>query len=429
METKRFIGSDMRRLYERVRAEFGPDAIIVRTRSLMRDGAEPLIELLAAPPNAEPGLSLDLQRTMVDGVLGYLHGLEERCTVGDLEDLAARESLEPPVDLSDPVPVESVPAPEQEWFAGFVAKEAPASPRTIGGFDEARRIPFGGLDEIEDEAPPSHDWAMRTRPRPIGDVARPLPAIIDFASDRDPVVAELRAAGLSQRAAERVRQAAPQEGDALQCLVAALGALEVRYPEELQTALVTIQGPAGAGRTTALMRMALDCADAGREALLVAADTNRSRDQLHAHAEATGLPVADATDPSQIANLAARSRRGTCLFVDVPAGPWKPPRGLSSAHHAYLALPAHWQREALEAQVREYVARRLSGCVITGADLATDLTPVFSLAVQSGLGVAFLSSGRDISTGIETLEPLELASGILRGTSGDRTNGRLITSA
>ena len=52
METKRFIGNDMTRLYEKVRREFGSDAVIVRTRTLLRDGAEPLIEIVAAPPNA-----------------------------------------------------------------------------------------------------------------------------------------------------------------------------------------------------------------------------------------------------------------------------------------------------------------------------------------------------------------------------------------
>ena len=56
MEPKRFIGNDMTRLYEKVRREFGPDAVIVRTRTLLRDGADPLIEILAAPPEAEKEL-------------------------------------------------------------------------------------------------------------------------------------------------------------------------------------------------------------------------------------------------------------------------------------------------------------------------------------------------------------------------------------
>ncbi|MGE5594403.1 MAG: hypothetical protein ACM3S1_00040, partial [Hyphomicrobiales bacterium] len=110
METKRFIGNDMRRLYERVRDEFGPDAIIVRTRSLLREGAEPLIELVAAPPPAEPELALDLQWKMVDGALGRLQIARPQATIGDLEDLAAREAR-PVAELAAP----SGPGWEQPW--------------------------------------------------------------------------------------------------------------------------------------------------------------------------------------------------------------------------------------------------------------------------------------------------------------------------
>ena len=69
METKRFIGNDMTRIFARVRRELGPDAVIVQTRSLLRDGADPLIEVLAAPGGGEQSLPLELQRLMTEGAL------------------------------------------------------------------------------------------------------------------------------------------------------------------------------------------------------------------------------------------------------------------------------------------------------------------------------------------------------------------------
>ncbi len=91
METKRFIGNDMPRIYARVKREFGPDAVIVRTRSLLREGAEPLIEVLAAPPEAEAELSFELQKAMIDGALAHVQGTAGGVTVGELEDLVSRE--------------------------------------------------------------------------------------------------------------------------------------------------------------------------------------------------------------------------------------------------------------------------------------------------------------------------------------------------
>jgi flagellar biosynthesis GTPase FlhF len=139
--------------------------------------------------------------------------------------------------------------------------------------------------------------------------------------------------------------------------------------------------------------------------------------------------VFDAPEPAQLSALIARSRRGACLFADVPAGPYAPPPAHGDAHYTYLALPAHWHAGVLERQLRGFAMASFSGCVVTGGDLATELSPVISQVVQSGLGIAFLSSGRDISTGIETADPLAIASGILRETSGDRTNGRLAATA
>ena len=90
METKRYIGNDTTRIFARVRAELGPDAVIVRTRSLLREGAEPLIEVLAAVAS-ESGLPLALQRSLIEGALARVEFEGKPLTVGDLEDLATRE--------------------------------------------------------------------------------------------------------------------------------------------------------------------------------------------------------------------------------------------------------------------------------------------------------------------------------------------------
>jgi hypothetical protein len=67
--------------------------------------------------------------------------------------------------------------------------------------------------------------------------------------------------------------------------------------------------------------------------------------------------------------------------------------------------------------------------VITFSDLATTLAPVLSTVVESRLGIAFLSSNRDVGAGIGVADPLTLASGMFTIRTGETTDGRLVASA
>jgi flagellar biosynthesis protein FlhF len=437
LETKRFIGNDMERIYDRVRKDFGPDAVIVRTRSLLREGAEPLIEVLAAPPQAEPELALDMQWTMVDGALGRLQIARPRATVGDLEDMVAAEALS---QARLPAPQQEFheqPAPE--WMEGFV--DAPGH-HTGARMPDARSRRFAPLPESDPDAPPN-DWAMQERParrvqrpaaRPDTAAAAPEPRPQPSPFRRPRVVAgtepELVAAGLSIEAAAIVTRAQPGR-NAFDALAAHLDSLEPSFPAEGVTALITVQGPAGTGRTTSLMRMALDCADSGREVVLIAADSTRAaaREMLHAYGDATGLAVLDGMTPDSFENALAAVPPGACAFADVPAGRFAMEVPRTVRQYTYLALPATWQSAALSRAIEAFDLASAAGCVLTFTDAATDLSPILSLVIESGLAVTFLSSGRDISTGITGTDGRDLASGILTTPTRETTDGRRVASA
>lgn len=432
----------MMRLYDRVRREFGPEAVIVRTRSLYREGAEPLIELLAAAPDTQPDLALDLQWTMVDGALGRLQIAKPRPTIGDLEDMVAREPDQlPPPRLAAPA---SAGDGHAGWMEGFVG-EAPSTPRGAhdapapNSQDPARGPRWQPARTFEDlpseEAPPPVRWA----PRPAAPAGprhgeeQPAARMFDLHPHAPPrgLAGELELAGLSREAAAAVLRLAPGEAGPAEALAGALAALPTRFPAEDRRALVTLQGPPSAGRTTALLRMALDCCDSGRETVLIAADSSRAaaREQVHAYGEAAGLHVVDAFDPEAIAAALGKARPGACLFADVAAGPFPEIALHGSIHHAYLAIPGHWQRGALEATTNAFDLGAFSGAILTFTDLSTDLTPALSLAIEAGLGIAFLSSGRDVGSGVGLADPWTLASGICPMRNGERTDGQLVASA
>lgn len=430
MEPKRFIGSDLRRLYDRIRRELGPDAMVIRTRSLMREGADPLTEILAAAPEGLPGLPLESQQTILQSLLARLEAEPRPLTVGDLEDLAARDALDQALPAASPPEPESEAeaAPDTDWLTGFVPG-APAAAEDIeaASANHAFSLPPG------EQAPPPVEWAPRPDPLDFRHTRSNESAQASARSgDSTPALIDsLVAAGLSPGAARVVFESASWESDHRRAVAATLEQRRVRYPDEAATAIITIQGPVGAGKTTALVRMALDCLDAGREALLVAADTAHvgAREQVHAYAEATGIPVADAFDQREIAKLVAKARRGTCVFVDLPAGEWQAPRTSHAPAFNYLALPAHWEITALGAALAPFQVASFAGCVLTFSDLVTGLSPVLSAAIESRLGIAFISSGRDVSSGISVADPLTLASGMFTIRTGERTDGRLAASA
>ena len=472
METKRFIGNDMPRIYERVRREFGPDAVIVRTRSLLREGAEPLIEVLAAAPESEHELTLDLQSSLIGGALARVQSSRE-LTIGDLEDLVAREAAYEARDTPPPTPL-TLPLSSTFHRPHLRASQSrrrpppyprcskPPGPDPIQAIlDELRGRPdalppqanvpvpkpaparrFPQLPDVDPNGPPANDWASRPRPAIITRTRRPdttteapaamhpLPtAIYDTQVPRS-LHAQLTAAGLSARAADTIIRSAANAEPA-DALAAALALHEATYPDEGRTALISIQGAPGAGRTTALMRMALDCADSGRRALLLAADGSHTagREQVRAYGDALGIEVIDVFEPGDVVRAAGQAPRGTCLFVDVPSGPWHAPAMPGVQHFAYAALPAHWQPEPVRTALHDLSATSLTGAVLTFTDLATSLSPVLSLVVESGLGLAFLSSSRDVGAGIAVADPAALASGIFTTPTRESTDGRLVATA
>ncbi len=420
----------MPRIYARVRREYGPEAVIVRTRSLFREGAEPLIEVIAAPSDANVGLPLQLQTSLISGALEQAVRPSRGLTVGDLEELASREEEQEQRHAATLERFQTEESPAPEWLEGFVG----SAPTLANGAP----LP---MPDAAAGTPPSPEWAARPRPsivtrprredRATGNAPIQPPPPLRGELNTGELIEQLVDAGFTVAAAEAVAGHARPGDSPAHVLAAYLESREVAYPEEHHTALITIQGPVGAGRTTALMRMALDCGDSGRPVLLVAADGMHvaAREQVRAYAEATGLDSVSTFEPHDVIRAATRAAVGTCLFVDTAAGSWRSPAIAGIPHFAYLALPAHWSREALDAAIQDIPLNGFAGAILTFTDLCTDLTPVVSLLVESGLGIAFLSSSRDVSTGIAIADPFTIASGIFTTPTRESTNGRLFATA
>jgi len=385
LETKRYIGSDLRRLFARIERELGPDAVVVRTRTLLREGGDPLIEVIAAPGEGE-GFGLQVEQAVAESLLQRVMRIEPQLTLGELEDLLARES-------------------GGEGTEAALEEGATRSDLEESGTSAA--------------AAPEQQRAFE-------------PVFVFRSTQGDPAwQEELARVGFSPAALAVVAELAPESPSARGAIVATLRRLLPRFPSEEEQAALAVIGAPGSGRTTALVRMAIDCLDAGRPAVLVAADHERAAatELLRAYGEALGIEVIeDDCDWRALARAVRRAAAGTCFFVDAPSDAWferRPPLPT----YAYLAVPRTFQTGALEALVAPYVDEEIAGAILTFADVDTDLTPALSFVIGRRLGLAFLSCGRDIASGITEADPAALASGVLPEKTGELSNGRLSATA
>ena len=142
-----------------------------------------------------------------------------------------------------------------------------------------------------------------------------------------------------------------------------------------------------------------------------------------------GIEAIDAFDSQEMVRQVSRLKRGTCVFADIPGGDWRPPAFVAVEQFAYLVIPTHWQGAVLERGAASVPTASFAGCILSFGDVATDLVPALSLVVDLQMGLAFLSSGRDVSTGIAIADPLTIASGIFTARTGERADGHLVASA
>ncbi|MDZ7729049.1 MAG: hypothetical protein U5Q44_13100 [Dehalococcoidia bacterium] len=73
--------------------------------------------------------------------------------------------------------------------------------------------------------------------------------------------------------------------------------------------------------------------------------------------------------------------------------------------------------------------RAFSGIIPTAVDVADHALAPLNLAIETGLGLAFLSAGVDPSTGITVADPFTLASGSFTTPTGGQTDGRVTAIA
>jgi flagellar biosynthesis GTPase FlhF len=464
MTTRTYRGRSLDELLPRVRAELGPDAVILRQREGLTGGVagffqKQLVEIEAAGPEdfegslPEPGdeaLSEEApspepaaRRSTFDLTddSPALPSDEEPYTApgGFLEQLsaaqeAARAFLPPahPANTGDDF---FAPPPVVDAWAGWGADPQardepevrpaptylppPAAPRAHQP-QITPQVPAIPMPEARPTAPEVLDRAPAHRPMP-----REWPA--EAGDIRDALVAH----GLEARLAdsvvgETVTHLLPFSSPAqLENLV--VDALAKRIPVRplMGTGgrVVAFVGPGGSGKTRCLARLA--AAYGARSDLPVACVSLRPADggtELSMLLGPAGVPTHAVTDAASARERITALRENALVLIDTPG---VSPRAEAELRALQVELDSLGVDEILvtvpatmgAGPARELVSgiRRLrpTGMALTHADETTHIGTAVGLAVDTGLPVAYVARGTLISSGLRPADGEELARALL----------------
>jgi flagellar biosynthesis protein FlhF len=385
MKIQRYTAESMRAALAQVRAEQGPDAVILSSRRI-EDG----IEVIAA--------------------VDYDEGLFAAAT---------RQRTPDPIAPPPPAPA-IVVAPAA---ASPPAAPARSVPRAAAAAAPATQSPLSAM--------PGKAPAPELRPHfGYGEMQRELRDLRQLLETglagmtwndkrlRDPeqarVLEELSALDIAPDVAMALAALAPRctSVDNPSHVPMALLVRHLPVLNDLSSVsggVVAVVGPTGAGKTTTIAKLAARwCLQHGSQDLaLVSTDAYRigARDQLMTYARILGTPMHAANSGKDLARVLERLQSKKLILIDT-AG--MGPRDVRLAEQlaalqsgaararVLLALPAQGEGHALEEIVKAFAPLKPLACILTKVDEAVSLGAVISTTLRHRLKIAYVCDGQRV---------------------------------
>jgi flagellar biosynthesis protein FlhF len=421
MKIKRFFAATMREAIARVRAELGPDALIVSSKR-----AEGGIEIVAAVDYderlAQEALAAHARTAVVDSTI-------------------AAAALQPPEAATEP-PSAIPPAVPPRASLLEMLRDAMRSKRSMAAAtvnDSVAAEPSGQAAQTVAAAPLSEIPSVRSQD-PLSDGARSEVELMRRQLElrlsgrawhdltrRQPararVLHDLAALDIAPEIALQLCNEMPElesTEDLSRIPLALLALLVRRLPvadDRLleEGGVVAVVGRSGVGKTTTIAKLAATFAlrHGARQVALVSIDGYRrgAREQLLGYARIIGVPmhvaadarglaeVLDALEPRKLVliDTAGRSRRDLRLTEQLAA----------LAQHGeririLLALAANTGLAELDDTVRMFARLKPSACVLTKVDVADSLGAALSTVIRYQLPIAHLTDGQSIPESLHT---------------------------
>lgn len=183
--------------------------------------------------------------------------------------------------------------------------------------------------------------------------------------------------------------------------------------------VTAVVGPPGAGKTSALIKLALQYGVAARKSLhILTSDTYRiaAADELRSYAAILGVGCEALETTAELEQALNQSRNKDLVLIDSPGlcrAEMDAADGLALliARHpdidTHLVLPASMRTVDMRRVAEQYAILRPRKLLFTRLDETQTFGPILSLSVRMGIPVSFFSRGQRIP---EDLEPARVES-------------------
>ena len=405
MKIKRYMAASMRAALTQVRAEQGSDAVILSSRRVSEG-----IEVIAA---------VDYDAELIAGARQHLQPMSPAPSAA-APSAAAPPAPPPAARPAAAAPAAARPAAPVSPPQGPVRKTLPPqwAQTVLAARHEAAR-------RAASCAAPDHEarLGLATVHRELKDLRKLIENELPNLTGRDkPLRDPLKTRVLEQLSAMDIAPDVAAKLAERTALMARLGdpsnvplALLIRHlpvVERLSAAncgVFAILGPAGAGKTTTIAKLAARWVKryGTKDLALVSTDTNRTeaREPLITYARVLGAPIHTPNGGAELARLLDSLKSKRLVLIDTPGMGPQDSRlteqlatlKLSGAvARVLLALPAHADGPALEEIVRAFSPVSPAACILTKVDEAMSLGAALSTTLRHQLKIAYLSDGRRV---------------------------------
>jgi len=183
--------------------------------------------------------------------------------------------------------------------------------------------------------------------------------------------------------------------------------------------VVALVGPAGVGKTTAAARIAAHFAERGARVVLVAADTDRvgGLEQIRAYAAILNVPVEVVYTPEELGDL-IRERKDVDLMLIDTAGAGPLDKDVHSRldemikeaapNEVHLTMSASTDIAQMRDVARAFVPLGVNRLLLTKLDETVRLGAACTLAIESKLPLSYTTHGRAVPGDLKSGEPIAL---------------------
>jgi flagellar biosynthesis protein FlhF len=363
VKIRTYIARDMRGALRQVREEQGPDAVILSSRRTPEG-----VEVTAAVDHesaAEPALALTANR----------QGSETRERVPDVRPAVGDKQAE-------------------ATFTAEMQRAAAAASETSSDINTELKC----LRQMLETQVATLAWNDLTRRAPV----------------QAELLRELTHLGLGQELAAELAAQAPRHLEFAeahrQALAHVARRIEVSGDELLETGgMVALAGPAGAGKTTVLAKLAARWVlrHGSRDVALVSADGLRigAQEQVQTLGRLLGVPAYSVEGAPELATLLSRLADRRLVLIDTAGlGPRDTHRlaELTAMCHAHprlqtmLVLNASMQAGAIEEAIVRHASIQVRACVLTKLDEAASLGGLLSAVIRARMTIAYVSEGQRV---------------------------------